>query len=508
MSGTYRTDKYGRRVYIPDDSRRIDGLVAEDKIRTLTLFRPGNYAEHPTAPVDIAPFHDALQGLATHVKSFKQSREARTNGGYTPGTLELASTLEFMRHDGYHRYIAIAYEIDGQIDIEGKTYDIRRYHTAMEAIFSSETFAKARGNYTLENLAWIQRRLDACNPTPQTIRSEQERFKKLMHDFKPLFGISTQSVKLSLHKTTGKIQNRRVQSILSWTDVQNQLATEGDYHGRFVQPNYREWYEGEVFYGMKLPWYTIATDRIFSTIGDPDAPLDQAAIKQMQKREESRVAKRKVHAPPALAQSVDKAFCQTEDVVTTTLLSFGQGMIAITRYRTGERIITVDAVDPAAFQYANNMCKQLGGHWLSRRGGWLGDFDFASRVVKKLKAIEPVNLPEPESDYVDPLPIAPQNSLLRPSSKPGLYFFDIGRLKAAALRMPFGNWVLLGKRDKQTAEIINAACESFAPLKPWDGNHKGDWTVRYNADRESWLVRDEPADLIERVVCAIQRFKL
>lgn len=508
MSGTYRTDKYGRRVYIPDDPRRIDGLVAEDKIRTLTLFRPGNYAEHPTAPVDIAPFHDALQGLGTHVKSFKQDREARTRNGFTPGTLELASTLEFMRHEGYHRYIAVAYEIDGKIDIEGKTYGIRRYHTAIEAIFSSATFAAARGNYTLEHLAWMQRRLDACNPTPETIRSEQERFKNLMQKFKTLFGMSTQSVKLSLHKTTHKIQNRRVQSILSWTDVQKQLATEGDYHGRFVQPNYREWHEGETFYGMKLPWYTIATDRIFSTIGDPDAPLDQAAIKQMQKRHDNRIAKRKVHASSALAQSADKEPCQIEGVIATTLLSFGQGMIAITRYSDGKRMVTVDAVDPAAFQYANNMCKQLGGHWISTRGGWLGDFDFACRVVEKLNAIKPIDLPDPEPDHVDPLPPAPEQSPLRPSSKPEMYLFDIGELKAGALHMEYGNWVLLDQRDKRVAEIINAACESLAPLKPWDGNHKGNWTVRYNAERGSWLVRDEPADIIERVVCAIQRFKL
>ena len=81
MKGSYQTNKRGMRIYIPDDMRQISGLVFEDRARTLSLFRPGNYAEHPTAPIDIAPYHDQLQGLGTHVKSIQQIAGDKTIWG-------------------------------------------------------------------------------------------------------------------------------------------------------------------------------------------------------------------------------------------------------------------------------------------------------------------------------------------------------------------------------------------------------------------------------------------
>lgn len=509
MSDTFAQDTQGRRIHIPGDRRRIDGLVAEEKARTLTLFRPGNYAEHPTAPIDIAPFHDALQGLGTHIKSFLQDRTARQPDGFTTGTLELASTLELMRLAGHHRYIALAYEIDGEIEIDGKIYKIRRYHTAIEAIFSPDTFSALRGTYTLEHLAWIQRRLDACTPTHETIKDQQDRFKKLMKQFSNFFGIARPSVKLSINSKTGKIDNRRVQSSIPLQRVQEQLAKEGPYHGRFIQPNYREWYEGETFYGMELPWFTINSDHIFSTIGDPDVELDERAVKEMRKRHDKRAASRVIAPPAPPASSIDDQRYASEEPISTKLLAFDGGMLAIVRQQDDARTISVQAVDKEAFRRANAACERLGARWLAISGRWLTDLPTAQRIVQALGAAIPSAMPGAEQDHVDPLPPVPATNPLTPNPKNDrLFYFDVSGRKAAAYCMkPHGNWALMDQGNPEVAAIIDGACAPYAPLKPWDGRHDGDWAVRYNADKRSWLVREVPADLIQRVVCAIQRYR-
>lgn len=507
MPETYVIDAQGRHIDINDDPRRIAGLVAEDKARTLTLFRPGNYAENPTAPVDIAPFHDVLQGLGTHVKSILQKRKARKPGKLTPGTIELASTLEFMRLSGHQRYILLFYELDGKIVINDKTYDIRRYHTAIEIILSPTTLAVMRGDYTLTHLAWMQRKLDEYRPTPETIEAKQEQFTRYTDEFRRFFGMATHSVKLNIAKKTGKTGNKRIQSTVPIPQVQEQLSGEGPYHGRFTQPNYREWFEGENFYGMNLPWYTTATDTIYSSIGDPDAPLDDKAVKEMRKRDARRANKRVVAplAPPATS-SDDRRYA-AEEPVTTTLRAFNKGMITIVRQQDNARTISIDAVDADAFNRAHEMCEKFGGRWFPVCGRWGGDLTFAKNVVNALNAAKPGNLPPPEPDHVDPLPSVPNVNPLRQSPRnPRLFYFDVGSGEAAALLMEKGNWVLMPQNNMQVADIIQAACAPHAPLTPWDGNHKGDWTVRLN-DRGSWLVRDTPTETIQRVVRAIQDYR-
>jgi hypothetical protein len=137
------------------------------------------------------------------------------------------------------------------------------------------------------------------------------------------------------------------------------------------------------------------------------------------------------------------------------------------------------------------------------------NYEQAEQVVKALGAVQPAALPPPEEDYTDPIPPVPEKNPLRPNPKNDrLFFFDVGTKTAGAYRMkPHGNWVILDQGDKELAEQITNACTPYAPLKPWDGQHNGGWTVRYNAERESWIVREEPADLIQRVVGAIQEWK-
>ena len=509
MTGTYIRDDQGRRIYVPDDMRRIDGLKAEDKIRTLTLFRPGNFADHPTAPIDIAPFHDLLQGIGTHAKSILQSRSARQPGGFTQGTLEMASTYEAMRLTGHHRYFILAYELDGEIEIDGKFHKIRRYHTAIEAIASPTTFAAFRGDYTLEHLAWIQRRLDDYQPTHQTIEYQQERFKKLMAHFKPFFGIAKPSVKLSMNSRTGKVDNKRIQSSIPLVRVQNQLMQEGPYRGRFTQPNYREWYEGEIVYGMKLPWFTISTDRIFSTIGDPAQPLDAKAEKAMEKRRQQRTTKRKIAPPSITTSSSDDSRYAAENPIKQTMLSFKDGMITVIHQQDDARTIAIDSVDPDAFKRANDICKELADKWLPVSGRWLANVTQTKRIIVLLKAQTPVALPDIETDYVDELPPVPDVDPLRPHpANDRLFYYDVGDKSASALLLaPYGNWALLPSDHEIVNEQIDAACTPYAPLKSWDGRHDGNWTVRYNAERSTWIVRDDPKDLIKQVVAAIQNWK-
>lgn len=502
----YVTDGLGRQIQVPANLRRIDGLRAEDKVRTLTLFRPGNYAEHPTAPIDIAPSHDLLQGLGTHVKSVLVDDDPHA---VRSATLELASTLEFTRLSGHQRYFLMLYVDDGRIAVGGRTYTVRRYHTAIEIILSHVTLAAMRGGYTLEHLAWIQRRLDACQPTLATIKADQARFRLLMAKFERFFGEAVPSVKISVNKKTGKVDNKRVQSSIPIHRAQKLLSPEGPYQGRFTQPNYREWHEGEAVYGLKLPWFTIATDRIFSkTIGDPAAPMDDEALQAIRKRVEARAARRVIH-PPASGSPAGFDDPTGRHPLPATQRTFKGGMLTIARLPDKTRVITVDAVDGVAFADANATCARLGARSTDIVGRWLASYDVTRRIVEELEAEPAGSLPPPEPDHVDPLPEAPEKDPLRPNPRnPRHFFFNVdGKVACAHLMAPHGNWALMDNQDPALAARLTAACAPYAPQSPWDGNHKGDWTLRYNHKAGTWLVRDQPQDLIRRVVRMIQEYK-
>lgn len=510
MKQDHIIDALGRRIHVPCNPRRIDGLVAEDKVRTLTLFRPGNFAEHPTAPTDIAPFHDELQGIGTHVKSIKQARGARNRLGLTPGTLELASTLESMRLKGHQRFILLAYELDGTVSFGGKSYPVRRYHTAIEAIASPTTLAAFRGRYTLQHLAWIQRRLDACRPTPDNVEHLQDRFRDLMAKFEDFFGIARPSVKLSVNSKTQKIDNQRVQSSLSLERFQEQLMTEGPYEGRFLQENYREFHEGENFYGLELPWFTISKDRIFGRIGDPDKEFDKKARRAMDVRMAKRAAKQVVPSPPIPATSPADRRYATETPHDTKIFAIDGGTLTIVHQLDDVRTMSVQSPDPIVFARANAVIREAGAVWLPLSGRWAGDIGIAMRVYDVLEARKPADLPPRDLEHVDELPPAPEKSLLQPIRKrDDLLFFDTGinTRQAGALRMERGNWALLHHNVKEIRDRIDQVCSVYAPTTPWDGDHDGDWTIRYNDEKGNWLVNDTPADLIERVARAIQEFK-
>ena len=496
-------DDRGREIQMHSDRRRIDGLVAEDRVRTLTLFRPGNFAEHPTAAIDIAPFHDLVQGLGTHVKSIKLSRESIARGEPVKGTLELASTREMMRLDGHHRYIIMAYEPDGKTTINGKEYEVRRYHTAVEMIASPATFAAFRGSFCIRHLDWFEERFFKYKPHRDTIAKAQDHFGELLDKFSHLFGLAKPSVKLSINSKTDKTDNHRVQSALPIHEVRSQLAREGDYHGRFVQPNYREWHEGEEFYGLKLPWFTISRDKIYSKIGDPAAELSPVDKKKMQARGKKR-AEKKIVATPQQDASDDSA-----EHIEKHQMALDTGLITIARRRDGRMELSAQTPDSRLIDALDNVCRAHQATYIEKRGVWLTDRDTAREILRQMGARKPKALPSPAPEHVDELPEAPrENPLRQRNNNPELFDFDTIDGKVTAYRLPFGNWVLLDNDNERIARRIEGGCSPYAPTAPWDGNHKGDWTVRYNAShkRPGWLVRDHPSDLIQRVAVAIQQW--
>jgi hypothetical protein len=288
--------------------------------------------------------------------------------------------------------------------------------------------------------------------------------------------------------------------------MQEQLATEGPYEGRFTQPNYREWHEGQTCYGMQLPWYTIGKDRIFSTIGDPEQELDEKAQRAMEARRKTREAKRRIK-PQAIDPSIsyDHRYA-VENPKKVTLLSFEGGMITIVCQRDDVRTIAIDSSDDEALLRAQEVCQRAGAEWLPISRRWLTTIEQTKTIIANLKASQAESYPDRSIENIDPLPPAPEKSPLRPNAKnPRLFHFDIGKRRASVLLMePLGNWVILPSKDEEINQHIHLACEPFAPQKPWDGNHKGDWTLRYNAERKSWIIRDDPPELIDRVVTAIQ----
>lgn len=429
---------------------RIPGLVWEDRVRTTNLFRPGSVAEHPTSPTDIAPTDDIQQGLPTHVKSVK--RKETKNGREADHSIGMACAYQLFRLQGHQRLITGIYEIEPEkaLCADGKMRPVYRFTEVVETILSPDTLAAFHGGVTLAEISAIRDALLAHDYDWHDLEEARARFQAMTDAIRPRMGLARCSNKFNE-------QNKRIQAAVSLKGLLKQLATEGDYHGRFVQPNVIR--HTKDFHGLALPWRTTASERIFARIKDPDA-----------------VRRR----PPKKREADPHALYLGAPVSETTMQVEGGAMV-IARFPDDMRTIRAESSDDAIRRYVSRACMNAGGTWIESGRRWLLNLEQATKVV------DAIGIPD--------LPHADGDSIMRQvGSNTDLFEITTPDGPMRAIRLPKSNWAIRPGGNAALAARVEAVCKL----------HR---IGEYYEAKENWLIPQEPNDTIERVARAVQRYR-
>lgn len=430
---------------------RIPGLVWEDRVRTTNLFRPGSVAEHPTSPTDIAPVDDIQQGLPTHVKSVK--RNETKSGREADHSIGMACAYQLFRLQGHQRLVTGIYEIepDKVLCADGKMRPVYRFTEVVETILSPDTLSAFHGDVTLAEISAIRDALLAHDYDWHDLEEARARFQAMTDAIRPRMGLARCSNKFNE-------QNKRIQAAVSMKGLLKQLATEGGYHGRFIQPNTIR--HTENFHGLALPWRTTASERIFARIKDPDA-----------------VRRR----PPKKRETDPHAAYIAAPVAETTMRVEGGDMV-IARFPDDMRTIRAESSDDTVRRHVSRACMNAGGTWIESGRRWLLDFKQAAKVV------DTIGIPD--------LPHADGDSIMRQvGSNTDLFEITTPDGPMRAIRLPKSNWAIRPGSNAALAARIEAVCKLHQ-------------IGEYYEPKKNWLIPQEPSDIIERVARAVQRYEM
>lgn len=404
------------------DPRRINGLIWEDRVRTTQLFRPGNIAEHPTSPTDIAPIHDMIQELPTHVKSTKSQ------------SVDMACSYRLLSLKGHQRLVVGHYTLETHYDDNGHKFEVYCYYAVSETILSPVTLEALRGEVKIEEIKYIRDELAEYDIDVETLEDARTRFHAMTKAIRPRMGIAKSSAKLS-------IDNNRLQASVSMIALKKQMVKEGHYHGRIVQVNHETF--TKEFYGLKLPWRTTAKEHIFKPIRYNDSP-------KRRRKKKGRMAPSGSHA-----QYVGQW-------IGITQIPIAGGALLIMRHEDDKRTIRAESPDDDVRRNVSRACKAAGGEWIEAGRCWLTTFDQARTVVESL---EIKTLPTDNSEAV----------LTQVGDNPNLFQFNTVNGPVRTLRLPSDNWALLPQGGQAVAERIDAACRAAGIGKYYES--KQNWLI-------------------------------
>jgi hypothetical protein len=459
-------------VQARSDPRRVNGLVWEDRVRTTRLFLMGTIAEHPTAPIDIPPWCDIVQGLPTHVKS-KKVPAGRT----TFSNVEMASTLRLFRLRGHQRLVVGLYTVEDEkiLDDEGNEHEVLCFHTVHELIMSDQTLAAIRGSATAAEIEAICKVVAAYDRATESEDSARARFHPMTREIRRRQGRGLAGVSVKLDK-----QNNRLQSAIGYQGIRNQLAGEPDYAGKVLQPNWTVFTGDDCFHGLQLPWRTVAKDRIFKVIKDDDG---FAPKKAKVARKDRFVAEAPVAPPPEPDPNERYARGWAS---SKTIRIYGGGIV-IMRHEGRIRTIRCESDDEDIVRHVDKTCAEAGFSKIASVGSWLCSVDEVMEIAEKLtgKTMEVIARELAEAE-AGPTPGGPGSAMRSYGDSARLFSFRTwDGLEIRPYLMSGGNWALLDQKDAAVAARIEAACGA--------GGHGS-----YNGPRATWIVRDDPPDLIEK----------
>jgi hypothetical protein len=455
------------------DPTRINGLIAEDRIRTTNMFVRGNIAERPTAEIDISPEADLIQGLPTHVKITKQTR--RKDGSPNLLSVDMACAHRLFTLEGTHRLLVMVYEEEKTRDANGKTITILCFTKVIEIILSPETLAAFRGKISVFEIERIRALLLQWDPyLPNLEQAEIEankaraRFHPMTEAMRERQGIAHPSVKLSIDRKQLKVENKRIQSTISINETRLQVQQEGQgilkgkYQGRILQDRYIE--HTEEFHGLKLPWRTTGKWAKLKRKGAVTPKLKAPQLK--------------VEGP---FEKYIKAWIGTKN------LHLAQCEIHIMRHEDEMRTLYARGPDSGRW-LISYFCNHVGGTWIADVEAWLLTLEQTKQVIKALQFREVIDA---------------ERKMLRPSrtANPDAFIFDTTDGRISVIRLS-AEWVLRpDERDEKRTRAINNRLSSACRF-----HNAGKKAFNEKRASHSWLIPRRPDVLLDEIIATTRSF--
>jgi hypothetical protein len=461
------------------DPSRINGLIAEDRIRTTNMFVKGNVAFHPTHEIDISPEADLIQGLPTHVKITKQTYTK--NGTPNPLTVDMACAYKLFSLEGTHRLLVMVYEEEKVRFPDGKLQKILRFDRVIEIILSSETLNAFRGDVSVTEIGRIRNLLLGWKPlvrTPEEAEIEAEKARQKYHPMteaiRPRQGIAHPSVKISINKKDLKVDNKRVQSSISIEKTREQVESEGighlkgQYRGKIIQPRYQEYDDTTGFHGLALPWRTTGHWKKLPRTGKIVAEVEDLPTTQSK-------------------GLFSKYIEQWESVEQQPIPN---GNLVIMTHEDKMRTVHTEAKDNEIRKHVSTLCDHVGGRWIEEIRSWLLNQGQTEKVLKALKARD-----IPEIHRTSPLFPAR-------SGKAGVFVFRTPDGIASAINIGGTKWVIRpDEKDRAKSRALMIRISSFCRAA-----NIGKLEYHKGQNRWSWIISGEDESLIHRICIGIQKF--
>ena len=471
---------------------RINGLVWEDTVRTTDIFPDTVIPNHPTAPIDIPPEFDLIQGVPTHVKSVRVAEGAKTVEGWFAGSVTLSCALQLFLLDRRHphsRLVIGLYDHEQHV-IDGVDTKVLCYHTVIEVIQSPTTAARYRGAIGIQEMRVHKAAMHAFAssfPIGQTTIDEAKR------RFHPTTREWRRSKRMGIARISNKINEDqcRPQAQVSLAALEKQMRSEPKYDGRIEQDNWIV-HTGS-FHGLPLPFRTTGKDRVFLK-GDPEELAERKPKKPC--------------AAKASGPSVDGKATTTTDPDAKYLgrhvgredVALPGGVVMVVPV-DAERTIAVKTGDEPFKRHVSRACKQAGGRWIEPRTLRAAD----GREVERGRmwvlgedqaefALRCLRLPPPDPSAMES--VGGNGNLFVMVTADGIPVRTILQDHSVwAMRPDDGRGTSdPGAARAASAAVIDAVCR----LDP-----RCSWNDRYR----NWVVPQDPPTLIHSVAAAIRNHR-
>lgn len=457
---------------------RINGLIAEDRIRTTNMFVRGNIAFHPTDPIDISPEADLIHGLPTHVKITKRTYSAKT-GKPNALNIDMACAYRLFLLEGNHRLLIMVYEEEKGHDDEGRPRKILRFDEIIEIILTDETLKAFRNDITVYEMGRLRDLLLSWDPVFENAEQAEIEANKARAQYHPMTeamrsrqGIAHPSIKISINKKTLKIDNKRIQATISVEETEKQVMSEGEgsLKGFYIGKGGRQAryiVHRSSFHGLDMPWRTTAHWKKLPRTGAITPKPREKKIQTDNRPYSSYIRQWKDSGTVSIPHGTLVYMTHDDDKVT----------------------IHIDTRDAKMKAHAERVCRYMGGEWIEEISSWLMTSEQGRRVFRTLK---PRVIPE-----------FPENKTLRPSPKANNVFnfpTEDGRVSL----LPFGKGGWLFRPDEKNEDKWKKIDLRISSMMIACGIGK---TNRHPVTgQENWFVDTDGIDKAFQVVSAIQAF--
>lgn len=487
-------------IYTHTNPNLINGLIAEDRIRTTKMFLYGTVANHPTHAIDISPSADLVQGLPTHVKIKKKKLDKHGKGvpfsmsdNYS---IDMACAYRFWLHTGDHRLLIMFYVIEIHYDLNNKRYEVMRFDEVVEIILTEATFKAFRGKVSRQEMARLKGNLLAWRPNVSNQAEADIETEKATAIFHPIteemrgrktagHGLASPSVHLNIKPDKNgefKAQKRVQSTIPTGETIALVMAEDVGYGpGNYRNPLHPGSQEqkrcivyDKQFYGLDLPWRTRASAK--------------TPARGWSKLDRTGEITPKVQSPPEIIPQGEDA----EYILqwkTSKIIEIPHGELTIFRHKDDFRTIYLDTKITEIRDNLSWACRSVGARLIPEAGCWLATFEKTKRIVEAF-----TKTPFPKADPETLLEAIPNHA--------NLYTINTGNGPYFVVKRSSGEWAIShGVPESHEAHkaILERRMSSAFYAAGLAGGRSPLLKTGTYKNKLEWIVPGTPLDTIERV---------